>query len=122
MAGKRGFRQERSFASAQDDRALAQDDRLCDGMAGKREVGQEKSFASAQDDRAHQTQIMRSRMFQKTKEEWLDAAEAFYRHEHYEQALAAYDQALRLGPTNPSFHHRRSRALSSLADYPAPLA
>src|SRR5437879_5036287 len=89
-------------------------------MPGNREFRQERKWCSFA--RPHQIQIGRSRMFQKTKEEWLDAGDAFYGSERYEEVLAAYEQALRFDPNNASFHHSRGSALYALDRYQEALA
>ncbi len=50
----------------------------------------------------------------KTKEEWLKEGNAFYMHKRYKEALAAYEQAIRLNPNNADFYHSKGFTLNAL--------
>jgi tetratricopeptide (TPR) repeat protein len=51
---------------------------------------------------------------QKTKVQWLDEGDALYDHRQYEEALAAYDQAIRLDPNYADAYNKKGYTLKRL--------
>jgi tetratricopeptide (TPR) repeat protein len=58
----------------------------------------------------------------KTKEEWLNEGDALCGLKRYEEALAAYDQAIRLDPNDALTYRRKGNALYGLKRYEEALA
>ncbi len=58
----------------------------------------------------------------KTKEEWVDEGNALYGLKRYEQALAAYEQALHLDPNSAVAYNNKGNALGELKRYEEALA
>ena len=52
-----------------------------------------------------------------TAEQWINEGDNYYRAKRYEQALAAYEQAIRLDPTNGANYFYKSTALKALKRY-----
>jgi len=53
----------------------------------------------------------------KTKESWLEEGDALYYLKCYEEALAAYEQAIRLDPNNADLYNGKGRTLYYLKRY-----
>lgn len=53
----------------------------------------------------------------KTKEEWLEEGKTFYNRMRYEEALTAFDQAVRLDPNNADAYNGKGTALFDLMRY-----
>ena len=53
----------------------------------------------------------------KTKEEWFEEGNALYSLKRYEEALTAYEKAIRLDPNDPTYHVNKGNALLSLKRY-----
>jgi tetratricopeptide (TPR) repeat protein len=53
----------------------------------------------------------------KTKEQWVDAGNAFFEVNRYGEAVAAYDQALQIDPSLPHAHFKKGLALLQLKRY-----
>jgi tetratricopeptide (TPR) repeat protein len=58
----------------------------------------------------------------KTKKEWLKEGNALYGLKRYEEALAAFEQAIRLDPNDASTYHGKGIALGGLKRYEEALA
>ena len=59
---------------------------------------------------------------QKTAQQWIEEGNAHSRARHYEQALAAYEQAVHLTPNFPGVYYQRGLALIPLRRYQEALA
>lgn len=51
---------------------------------------------------------------EKTQEQWLQEGNDYYGAKHYDEALMAYEQAIRLNPNNATFHRNKGNALKML--------
>ena len=58
----------------------------------------------------------------KTAEEWLQEGNSLTDLKHYREAVAAYDQAILLNPTNAHAHHNKGFALEKLKRYDEAIA
>jgi tetratricopeptide (TPR) repeat protein len=59
---------------------------------------------------------------QKTKEQWLNEGTALYNLKRYDEAIAAYEQAIRLGPNYASAYYGKGLALYNLKHYDEAIA
>jgi tetratricopeptide (TPR) repeat protein/tRNA A-37 threonylcarbamoyl transferase component Bud32 len=59
---------------------------------------------------------------QKTKEQWISEGAAHYGAKRYQEALAAYEQAIRLNPNDAAYHNRKGTALLALKRHQEALA
>jgi serine/threonine protein kinase len=58
----------------------------------------------------------------KSPRQWLREASILYNRKHYQEALAAYDEAIRLDPTDALAYRNKGAALSELKHYQEALA
>jgi tetratricopeptide (TPR) repeat protein len=56
-------------------------------------------------------QISSFNLSSKTKEQWLQEGINHYNNERYEEALAAYDQAISLDPNCVTYYNKKGEAL-----------
>jgi tetratricopeptide (TPR) repeat protein len=61
-------------------------------------------------------------MSQKTAQQWMDEGQSHYRAMHYNEALSAYDQAIRLDPNFAGGYYNKGLALKALMRYEEALA
>ncbi len=62
------------------------------------------------------------RALQKTAQQFLKEGDSLYRHKRYEEALTAYEQAIRLDPNNAVAHYNKGNTLNDLKRHKEALA
>ncbi len=68
------------------------------------------------------TRGIRKAVYELLTEQWLDKGDLAYNQQHYEKALAAYEQAIRFDPDSPMANIRKGNVFFSFGNYKEALA